>query len=70
MAASSNLLQQRQNDGDLNIEVTYQILLNNQSSTDAKINNIAYYYDPHYILSGATPELVTINGIQQSNIKY
>lgn len=62
MAASSNLLQQRQNDGDLNIEVTYQILLNNQSSTDTKINNIAYYYDPHYILSGATPELVTING--------
>ena len=62
MAASSNLLQQRQNDGDLNIEVTYQILLNNQSSTDAKINNIAYYYDPHYVLAGATPELVTING--------
>ena len=62
MNASSNLLQQRQNDGDLNIEVTYQILLNNQSATDATINNIAYYYDPHYVLAGATPELVTING--------
>lgn len=60
--ASSNLLNERVNDGDLNIEVTYQILLNNQSATEATINQIAYYYDTRYVLDGVTPELVNING--------
>lgn len=60
--AASELLTRRQNDGTLNIEVTYQILLNNQSATNATINKIAYYYDTNYTLQGEVPELVTIGG--------
>lgn len=55
---------QREADGELDIEVTYQILLNNQSATNSIINQIAYYYDVNYELQMANvrPELVTLNG--------
>ena len=46
----------------LDIELTYQILLNNQSATTAQINSIAYYYDTRL-------DLVTnINGVEADGI--
>lgn len=57
-----SMLDKKKEDGELNIELTYQVLLNNQSATDATINAIAYYYDTGYVLPGATPEVVTIDG--------
>ena len=57
-----SMLDKKKEDGELNVELTYQVLLNNQSATDATINAIAYYYDTGYVLTGATPEVVTING--------
>lgn len=44
---------QRTTDGELSVDVTYQILLNNQSATDATINQIAYYYDARFVLKQA-----------------
>ena len=32
---------------ELDVELKYQILLNNQSATTAIVNSIAYYYDSH-----------------------
>lgn len=55
---------------EINVELTYRILLNNQSATDATINQIAYYYDPTYILDGATPEQVTIDGKTYNKVIY
>lgn len=75
--ASTNLQNQRQEDGILNVEATYQILLNNQTATEATINQIAYYYDTKYILKdilteGVTtvgnPELVTIDGTTYNKV--
>ena len=57
-----SMLNKKKEDGELNVELTYQVLLNNQSATDATINEIAYYYDTGYVLAGATPEVVTIDG--------
>ncbi len=57
-----SMLNKKKEDGELNVELTYQVLLNNQSATDATINSIAYYYDTGYVLAGATPEVVTIDG--------
>lgn len=47
---SSALKAQRDSDGALQVEVIYQVLLNNQSAAEATINQIAYYYDKHYTL--------------------
>ena len=47
---SSALKAQRDSDGALQVEVIYQVLLNNQSAAEATINQIAYYYDTHYTL--------------------
>ncbi len=57
-----SMLNKKKEDGELNVELTYQVLLNNQSATDATINSIAYYYDTGYVLDGASPEIVTIDG--------
>lgn len=48
--ASNALKAQRESDGALQVEVIYQVLLNNQSAAEATINQIAYYYDTHYTL--------------------
>ena len=42
--------------------------MNNQSATNVTINSIAYYYDTGYILDGANPELVTIDGKQYNKV--
>ena len=56
----SKLYDQRK-DKELSVDVTYQILLNNQSATAATINQIAYYYDTKYEpRSNAT--VVEVNG--------
>ena len=47
---SSALKAQRDSDGELEVEVIYQVLLNNQSAAEATINQIAYYYDIEYTL--------------------
>lgn len=56
-------------DKELEVYVTYQVAINNQSSTSATVNKIAYYYDTKYELvklgnsyQTATPELETIDG--------
>lgn len=40
-----DLLNKKKEDQELKVQLTYDILLNNQSATDAVINEIAYYYD-------------------------
>ena len=52
----------KQDDKELEVYVTYQITLNNQSSTNATINKIAYYYDTKYELEGANPTTALIDG--------
>lgn len=54
--------------GELNVELTYRVLLNNQSATKATINQIAYYYDSRYILNNVNPNLAT--EVEIDGIKY
>lgn len=63
-----SVLNKKKADGEIEVELTYQILLNNQSATNVTINSIAYYYDTGYILDGANPELVTIDGKQYNKV--
>lgn len=59
----NTLLNEKKSDGEIEVELTYQILLNNQSATDAKINSISYYYDTDYYLDGyEVEETVSIDG--------
>jgi len=59
----STMLDKKKMDGELKVQLTYQVLLNNQSATDATINSIAYYYDTGYVLEGVIPdEQVQIDG--------
>jgi len=60
----STVLDKKKADGELNVELTYQLLLNNESSTDATINTIAYYYDTGYILQGVTLAGTTVGVIE------
>lgn len=58
---------------ELDVELNYQILLNNKSATTAKINSIVYYYDSRLILAtpvyGAVPDgTVEIDGITYNRI--
>lgn len=41
----STLLERKKEDRELQVQLTYDILLNNQSANDARINEIVYYYD-------------------------
>ena len=43
--AQNSEMSKTKEEDELNIELTYQILLNNQSATEAIVNSIAYYYD-------------------------
>lgn len=57
----------------LDIELTYQLLLNNQSATTAQINSIAYYYDTRLELvtaiDGAEMDgIVDIDGVSYNKI--
>lgn len=54
-----NEMNKTEND-EINVELTYKILLNNQSATNATINQIAYYYDTSYVLAGEDPVPVTV----------
>ena len=62
IAQNNNLQDGKSKDKDMiEVETTYQILLNNQSATNAKINQIAYYYDPKYVdikLEEGTPAVL------------
>lgn len=55
---------------EINVELKYKVLLNNQSATDAIINQIACYYDQTYILDGANPEKVNIDGSTYNKVIY
>lgn len=77
--AEDELQDEREADGDLSVQVMYQVLLNNQSAADARINQIAYYFDRNYDLdsvrtsdgtglsySGLTLE--TVNGVTYNKV--
>lgn len=77
--AEDELQDEREADGDLSVQVMYQVLLNNQSAADATINQIAYYFDRNYDLdsvrtsdgtglsySGLTLE--TVNGVTYNKV--
>lgn len=70
MNPSQNENMGKTTDDELSAEITYQILLNNQSATDVTLNQIAYYYDTHYTLEGVTPEIVTINGKDYNKVIF
>lgn len=56
---------------ELDVELTYQILLNNQNATTGTVNKIAYYYDTKL---SASPEIegeatkVNVNGVEYKKI--
>lgn len=66
----SALLEKKKADGELEVELTYQIILTNESATDARINSIAYYYDPSLILVFATEQIedATIDGKEYKKV--
>lgn len=58
---------------ELDIELTYQILLNNQSATTATVNSIAYYYDARLELATQITDAiadgtVTIDGVTYNKL--
>lgn len=55
--------------GELEVELTYQILLNNQSATPATINSIAYYYDASLrTIQGTDAGTVELDGREYKKI--
>lgn len=66
---STALQTERANAGELNVEVTYQVLLNNRSATNATINEFAYYYDQRYELIGVQSPDAGYNIVSNSGNK-
>ncbi len=59
---TNNSSVEKPENNELNIELTYQIALNNLSATDSTVNKIAYYYDENLQLDGVTPTKEIIDG--------
>ena len=55
---------------ELDVELKYQILLNNKSATTAKINSIAYYYDSRLTLATAISGVVHDGTVYIDGIPY
>lgn len=55
---------------ELDVELKYQILLNNQSATTATVNSIAYYYDSKLTLATAISGAVPDGTVYIDNIPY
>lgn len=73
MNPEQNGTMNKTNSDQLDVELTYQILLNNQSATTASVNSIAYYYDSKLELAtaitGAVNDgTVTIDGVTYNKI--
>lgn len=55
---------------ELDVELKYQILLNNQSATTAIVNSIAYYYDSHLQLTTAITGAVSDGTVVIDGVTY
>lgn len=55
---------------ELDIELTYQILLNNQSATTATVNSIAYYYDARLELVTPITDAVLEGTVTIDDVTY
>ena len=55
---------------ELDVELKYQILLNNKSATTATVNSIAYYYDSKLTLATAISGAVPDGTVYIDNIPY